>query len=256
MCGFQDGMRDNAVKKRGAPMGEDKCPFLEMTTMTFCKAFPTKKMIPVDRGTSVKSMCHTGNYRLCSAFREIDGHESAADIVRGFSLRPDYYYHPRHLWVSPGKESDAETRVGIDDFSQRLVGKIDRVSLPPEGSSVRDNSVCLLLHSGNKTARMVAPGNGTVCAVNKKVADNPGTINRDPYEEGWIFSLRPGGDWLSRLYHGSVARQWLDWEVERLHRMFSNDLGITATDGGETLPDISSRLNEAQWSRIVALFLG
>ena len=108
MCGFQDGMRDNAVKKRGAPMGEDKCPFLEMTTVTYCKAFPTKKMIPVDRATSAKGTCHTGNYRLCSAFREIDGHESAADSVRGFSLRPDYYYHPRHLWVSPGKENDAE----------------------------------------------------------------------------------------------------------------------------------------------------
>lgn len=249
-------MKDCAEKRRGAPMGEDRCPFLEMTTVTYCKAFPTKKMIPVDRATSAKGLCESGNYRLCAAFREIDAHESVPDTVRGYSLRPDYYYHPRHLWVSPGKESAAEARVGIDDFSQRLVGKIDRVSLPPEGSFMRDHSVCLLLHSGDKTARMVAPGDGTVCAVNKAVLDDPGIINQDPYEAGWIFSLRPEGDWLARLYHGSVARQWLDWEVERLHRMFTCDLGITATDGGETLPDISSRLNEAQWSRIVILFLG
>jgi glycine cleavage system H lipoate-binding protein len=237
-------------------MGEDKCPFLEMTTMTFCKAFPTKKMIPVDRGTSVKGMCHTENYRLCSAFREIEGPVSTKESVRGFLIRPDYYFHPCHVWVSPGKETEAEVKVGTDDFTQRLVGKIDRVSLPPEGSHVRENSVCFLLHSGDRTARMVAPGDGIVSGINKKVADNPGMINQDPYEEGWLFSLHVAGEWIPRLYRGSTAKQWLGWEAERLHRMFSNDLGITATDGGETLPDISSRLNEAQWSRIVALFLG
>ena len=252
----QDGMKGIAAKKRGAPMGEDKCPFLEMTTVTFCKAFPVKKMIPVDRSASLKGLCHTEEYRLCSAFREIEGHGRAVETVRGFLLRPDYYFHPRHLWVSPGMEADAEAKVGVDDFSQRLVGRINRVSLPPEGSVVKDNSVCFLLHSGDRTARMVAPGDGIVWAINKKVADDPGTINRDPYGDGWIFSMRLPGEWIPRLYHGSVARQWLDWEAERLHRMFSNDLGITATDGGETLPDISSRLNEAQWSRIVALFLG
>lgn len=103
---------------------------------------------------------------------------------------------------------------------------------------------------------MVAPGDGIVGMINKKVVDDPGTINRDPYEEGWIFSLHLAGEYIPRLYHGGVAKQWLEWEAERLHRLFSSDLGITATDGGETLPDISSRLNEAQWGRIVALFLG
>ena len=237
-------------------MGEEKCPFLEMTTVTFCKAYPVKKMIPLDRSTSAKGLCHTGNYRLCSAFRELEAPGSTAERVRGFLLRPDYYFHPRHLWVSPGKENQTEVRVGADDFSQRLVGRIDRVSLPPEGATVRENSVCFLLHSGDRTSRMGAPGDGIVSAINKKVVDDPATINRDPYEEGWIFSMHAAGEWIPHLYHGSVARQWLDWEAERLHRMFSSDLGITATDGGETLSDISSRLNEAQWSRIVALFLG
>ena len=103
---------------------------------------------------------------------------------------------------------------------------------------------------------MVAPGDGIVREINKKVVDDPATINRDPYEEGWLFSLHVAGEWIPRLYHGSVAQQWLGWEAERLQRTFSSDLGITATDGGEALSDISSRLNEAQWSRIVALFLG
>jgi hypothetical protein len=31
---------------------------------------------------------------------------------------------------------------------------------------------------------------------------------------------------------------------------------MTSTDGGEALPDISSRLTEAQWGKIVSQFLG
>jgi hypothetical protein len=31
---------------------------------------------------------------------------------------------------------------------------------------------------------------------------------------------------------------------------------MTATDGGEALTDISSRLNDAQWGKIVSQFLG
>ncbi len=151
-------MNDTACGKRGAPMSDEKCPFLEMTTVTYCKAFPVKKMIPLDRSMSEKGLCHTGNYRLCSAFRELEGPGTMTEYVRGFMLRPDYYFHPRHLWVAPGKESETEAKVGADDFSQRLVGKIDRISLPPEGSSVKENSVCFLLHSGDRTARMVAPG--------------------------------------------------------------------------------------------------
>ena len=53
-----------------------------------------------------------------------------------------------------------------------------------------------------------------------------------------------------------LFRMALESEVERLQRVFSTDLGITATDGGEALTDISIRLNDAQWGKIVSQFLG
>lgn len=237
-------------------MEKAKCPFLELTTVTFCKAFPVKKMIPVDKSASDKGVCNSTTFRECPAYREINNPEIMVENVRGFLLKPDFYFHPRHLWVSIAHESEGEARVGIDDFSQKLIGKIDRISVPPEGAAVRENGICLLLHSGTRTVRMVAPGDGIIRAVNRKVTSDPTLINRDPYNEGWIFSMHVTGEGIKRLFHGSVAKKWFDWEVERLQRMFSSDLGITATDGGESLSDISSRLNEAQWGRIVNLFLG
>lgn len=237
-------------------MREDRCPFLEITTVTFCKAFPVKKMIPVDASVPAQGVCGNVHFKECPAYREIQNPKTPAESLRGFLLRPDLYLHPRHLWVSAPAETVGEAHIGIDDFAQKLIGRIDRLSVPPEGSSVRENSVCLLVHSGKKTVRMVAPIDGTVQAVNRSVIADPSVINRDPYEEGWILSMHPSGEGVRNLMHGAVAEKWLDWEVERLQRMFTSDLGITATDGGESLTDISGRLNEAQWSRIIAMFLG
>jgi len=146
--------------------------------------------------------------------------------------------------------------VGIDDFSARLIGRVDRASVPAVGVAVKENNVCFLLHSGPRTVRLVSPANGVVKTVNPKVAADPSILNDDPYSEGWIFSMRLKEDAVKGLYHENVARKWFESEVERLQRVFTSDLGMTATDGGEALTDISSRLNDAQWGKIVSQFLG
>ena len=236
-------------------MKETRCPFLETKTVTFCKAYPSK-MIPVDRMSSSEGLCNTCNYEECALYSEVSGAGKGMENVRGFHLKSDYYYHPKHLWVAPSSGEEGEARIGIDDFSAKLIGRIDRISAPAAGVPVKENGVCFLLHSGQRTVRMVSPANGVVKAVNPRVAADPSIINDDPYSEGWLFSMRPKGDAVSGLYHESVARKWFESEVERLQRVFSTDLGITATDGGEALTDISIRLNDAQWGKIVSQFLG
>jgi len=237
-------------------MKERKCPFLETKTVTFCRAFPSK-MIPVDRMSTEESLCNSCDYVECSLYSEVVSAGKGLENVRGFHLQSDgYYYHPKHLWVAPCAGEEGEARVGIDDFSARLIGKVDRATLPAAGTPVKENSVCCLLHSGRRTVRLVSPADGIIHAVNPRVAADPAILNEDPYTEGWIFSIRLKRDAVKGLYHETVARKWFECEVERLHRMFSSDLGMTATDGGEALPDISGRLNEALWGKIVSQFLG
>jgi glycine cleavage system H protein len=232
-----------------------RCPFLETKTVTFCKAFPSK-MIPVDSMSSSEGLCNTCNYEECALYSEVSGTVKGMESVRGFQLHSEYYYHPKHLWVSLSPGEEGEARVGIDDFSARLIGKVDRASVPAVGVAVKENSVCFLLHSGKRTVRLVSPATGVIKAVNPKVAADPSIVNDAPYSEGWIFSMRLKGDAVKGLYHETVARTWYESEVERLHRVFSSDLGMTATDGGEAHTDFSSRLSEAQWGKIVNQFLG
>jgi len=237
-------------------MKEDRCPFLEIKTVTYCKAFPVKKMIPVEASSRSPGLCSSHNYRECAAYREIECRDTEPETIRGFRLKTGCYYHPRHLWVAFSEEGGGEARIGVDDFAQKILGPVDRVSVPPEGAPVTENSVIFLLHSGKRTVRMIAPGDGVVRTVNRKVEADPGIINRDPYNEGWVLSMQMAAEGATRLYNESVARKWLEWEADRLQRMYTRDLGLTATDGGEFLPDFGGRLNDAQWSRIATLFLG
>ena len=236
-------------------MKEKRCPFLETKTVMFCKAFPSK-MIPVDKMSSSEGLCNTCHYEECPLYGEVSGAGKGMENVRGFRLQSEYYYHPKHLWVSPPSGEEGEARVGIDDFAARLIGKVDRASVPAVGVPVKENGVCFLLHSGQRTVRLVSPADGVIKAVNPKVAADPSLLNDDPYSEGWIFSMHLKGDAVKGLYHETVARTWYESEVERLQRAFSSDLGMMATDGGEAHKDIGSRLNDAQWGKIVSQFLG
>ena len=108
-------------------MKEDRCPFLEVKTVTYCKAFPVKKMIPVEASSHTPGLCSSHNYRECAAYREIECREDEPETIRGFRLQPGCYYHPRHLWVAFSGEG-SEARIGVDDFAQKILGPVDRVS--------------------------------------------------------------------------------------------------------------------------------
>ncbi len=236
-------------------MKEGKCPLLEITTVAYCKAFPVKK-IPVDKVSATKGLCGTVAFQECSLFKEINGAARGTQTVRGFTLESGYYYHPRHSWVSVAIGAEDEARMGIDDFAARLIGPIDRVSVPAAGTALKENGVAFLLHSGPRTLRMVTPVDGVIRAVNAAAVSEPASINRSPYHDGWVLSVQLKGEGVKGLFYGSVARKWLDNEVERLHRAFVADLGVTAADGGDMLPELGGRLTDAQWGRIVNQFFG
>jgi len=237
-------------------MNSERCPFYEIKTVTFCKASPFKKMIPVDKSSAVKSRCNTINFEECSVYKEISNPEREIENIRGFLLKYNYYFHPGHAWISLLADDGKESRVGIDDFSQKLIGRIDKISFPSEGSTVKENSLCFLVNSGRRSARIVAPADGVIKEINQEVLSVPRRINLDPYNLGWIFSMHLTGDGIKGLFYGSNARKWLEYDIRRLHSIFASDLENTATDGGESVEDICSMLTDAQWSRIINLFLG
>ena len=236
-------------------MGQSNCPFLGTKTVVFCKAYP-KKMIPIDQHASSTCLCSSEDYQKCDFYKDLSRGESKLEVIEGFMLRSDYYYHPRHLWVSLSDERLGQVRIGIDDFAQKLIGPIDLISPIAEDTLVKERNSCFVVHAGNRSVELVAPISGTILEVNKQVISDPSMVNHDPYGEGWLLQLNLESDGMKSLFYGSCAKKWLEWEGERLHRMFSSDLGITCADGGETVSNISANMSDAQWARVLSQFLG
>jgi glycine cleavage system H protein len=101
----------------------------------------------------------------------------------------DLRYTAEHEWVSGG--DDGRVRVGITHFAQDALGDIVYVQLPDEGSDVQAGESFGEVESTKSVSEIYAPVSGTVVARNETLADQPETINADPYGAGWLVEIAP-----------------------------------------------------------------
>jgi glycine cleavage system H protein len=98
----------------------------------------------------------------------------------------DRKYSQEHEWVVVSGDT---ARVGISDFAQDALGDIVFVQVPDVGLDVVAGSSCAEVESTKSVSEIYSPVSGKVAAVNEALADEPERVNRDPYGDGWIFSL-------------------------------------------------------------------
>ncbi len=171
--------------------------------------------------------------------------------VKGFFIPDDLYFSTNHMWVRV--EKDGRVKVGVDDFAQKLLGRIDQVSLPKRDERTTHEDDCWTVRSGRRVAHLSTPLNGTIDRVNHRLLSRAGLIHEEPYDGGWLFSMKPDDleHSLEGLLRGSKARSWLEKEVDRLSMRVEEELGATIADGGS----ISDKLSDEEWNRVVKEFL-
>ncbi len=96
-------------------------------------------------------------------------------------------YTREHEWVLI--EDDIAT-FGITDFAQSELGDIVFVELPETETPVEQNEPAGTIEAVKTVADLFAPLSGEVVEVNELLADDPDTVNRDPYGDGWMVKLR------------------------------------------------------------------
>ncbi len=103
-------------------------------------------------------------------------------------------YTEEHEWVSGLDGEDGIVTVGITDYAAEALGDIVYVSLPAEGDAVTAGEPCGEAESTKSVSDIYSPLSGEVVAVNQAVTEDPGTINADPYGEGWLYRIRIDDD--------------------------------------------------------------
>lgn len=175
--------------------------------------------------------------------------------VFGFQVPTcDYYLHRGHAWAV--LEDTGQARVGLDAFSQKILGPADEVKLPEIGKTYYQDHICLALVRKGKKASFLAPVDGVITEVNPKVRLNPGLIYADPYGEGWLFRVMPINlpRNLDNLSHGETNAAWIDAESHRLINLLESEVGVTVPDGGTFIDDIFGHYPQLGWRPLVQEF--
>ena len=103
---------------------------------------------------------------------------------------PDYLkYSESHVWCELTDEG--LLRVGITDFAQGELGDVVYVELPEEERVYTAGDECAVVESVKSASDIYCPVTGEIIEVNRELENEPEKINSDPYQDGWMFMLKP-----------------------------------------------------------------
>lgn len=100
----------------------------------------------------------------------------------------DRKYLQSHEWH---KAAGDEVTIGITQFAADELTDITFVSLPAVGAKLTANKSFGEIESVKATSDLYSGISGTVTAINEGLKKDPGIINRDPYEAGWMMKVKP-----------------------------------------------------------------
>ena len=107
-------------------------------------------------------------------------------------LPGDLLFTSDHEWLR--RNDDGTVTIGITAHAAEALGDLVYVELPEVGQDVESSGEMAVVESVKAASDVYAPIAGNIVAVNEELADDPEKINNDPYEDGWIVRMTPGGD--------------------------------------------------------------
>lgn len=103
-----------------------------------------------------------------------------------YNIPNDLCYTRDHLWVLV---EDGTATVGFTDYAQFELGDVTGIELPEEGTVVEQGDECGAVESVKTETTVYTPLSGRILEVNADLEDDPGSINSDPYVDGWVFKM-------------------------------------------------------------------
>jgi Glycine cleavage system H protein (lipoate-binding) len=188
-----------------------------------------------------------------AVYREV---ENVVTAIRDWFHLPEegIYFHQGHSWAAP--EGDNLVRVGIDDFAQKMVGKIDAIKFPKVGSQVTQGEKAWSLLVGSKSIDMLSPVDGKILEINEGLLNSPESISKDPYGQSWLMKVQAPkiSANLKNLLSGKLAKKWMEGVRENLLARMNYNLGAVYQDGGVPVDGIARNLDPERWDEIVKEF--
>lgn len=172
-------------------------------------------------------------------------------------------FNKNHTWTHLEKSGAAS--VGIDDLLLHLTGELTISNLKTPGEIISKGDLIATADHHGKLLRIYSPISGKILDTNSILHDTPGTLNEDPYGNGWIYKIKPSG-WIAETascYVAEEATSWSERELQRLKDFLAATLPkysaepslIMLQDGGELCDQTLSALPDEIWQEFQKEFL-
>jgi len=176
-----------------------------------------------------------------------------------FGLPGGVFISPGHVWASvtvPGM-----VRLGLDDFARKMIGRIDAIELPAKGAMVKKGERLFSIRQGGRVAVLHAPISGRVQELNAELPQHLEWLERRPYEQGWVCSMKPEhlSDELGHLNIGEKAAAWYQSEILRLQQMLRAEQGAGQASPAPIIGELAEgqleQADDTTWIKFTQVFL-
>ena len=117
-------------------------------------------------------------------------------------------YSKEHEWVRV--EAGGMVVVGITFFAQDQLGDVVFLNLPSSGTEVEQFARMGEIESVKAVSDLLSPVSGRIVEVNQEAVKDPETVNKDPYDKGWLIkvALKDLSE-LDKLMNVTEYQQWI-----------------------------------------------
>lgn len=182
-----------------------------------------------------------------------EAREKESEQVGPFEILYDRFYDRGHTWMI---HLDGTVRIGIDDFTRKIIGHISDIRVPSVNTKVRPNEPLCVLFGNEKSLHLYTPFEGTIVDINSDVLDNPGLTSIAPHERGWIFVIKPKDIFKAsrELLTGRSAKEWLKRDSQRFYELIEKSSNQRLPPDGPIPEDFARKVEKDIWSKIEKAF--
>jgi glycine cleavage system H protein len=126
------------------------------------------------------------------------------------AIPDDLKYTQSHEWLR--ERGDGTIEIGITDNAQDSLGELVYIETPEVGEQLEAGDTCATVESVKSASDVYSPFSGEIAEANAALADSPGTVNEDPYGDGWLARIRTDDADLDAFMDAAAYRDYCDQE--------------------------------------------
>lgn len=140
-----------------------------------------------------------------------------------FSIPGGVFISEGHCWLNI--QQDGSAKIGMDDFSKKIIGAVEVVDFPTVGTQIKAGSPLFIVRQGDRKASFKAPISGIVTKVNNEIKDELDLLDFTTYKTHWFVQVDSNNldEELQTLRIGNTAVQFYQQEIDLL-KNWSKDL--------------------------------